>query len=309
MLKAESPISGEVMSKKLGVSRNAIWKQVNNLRDLEYEITAETNVGYSLTKIPDYLWPFELWPYLKTNDFGQQSFRGYELSSTNAKAKELARKKAEEGTIVLAESQSKGRGRRGRAWQSEPTKGIYLSLILRPSRPLAEASPYTFLGAYGVLRVCQDLGLKPVVKWPNDIYVQGKKISGVLAELSAIGQDIGYIVLGIGLNVNQSEFAPDIPGTSLSLELGRELSRVDVLANLLYHLEIGYEKLKTDTEWLVELMRQNSLLLGKEVIVTGGIELEGIAEDIAEDGALLVRTKEGIVKVWAGDVSVREKRV
>jgi BirA family biotin operon repressor/biotin-[acetyl-CoA-carboxylase] ligase len=309
LLSQGETVSGEVMSQKVGVSRNAIWKQINNLRELGYEILAETKSGYRLVSRPDRLYPMEFWPYRKTINFGNTIYWDYDIPSTNDKAQELARAGAEEGTIVLAETQSQGRGRRGRAWQSAPSQGIYLSLILRPVHPLAEASPYTFLGAYAVLRFCRELGIPALVKWPNDIHVNGLKISGILTELSATGQDIGHIVLGLGLNVNQKEFPKDIPATSLSLELKQPLSRVDVLARLLVYLEEGYRRLNQDSKWLIQVMRENSLLLGKEVVVTGGVELEGTAEDIALDGALLIRTPEKLVKVWAGDVSVRPREL
>lgn len=315
-LKSGEAVSGEIISQSLGVSRNAVWKQVQNLKALGFEIVAERNVGYRLltdqSHLPDRLYPFLVFPFLRTKKLGNAIFWEMEISSTNDKATELAKTGAEEGTIVLAETQSKGRGRRGRSWESATSKGIYLSAILRPQRPLAQSSPYTFLGAYAVVRVLEDYGLKAFIKWPNDVYVAEKKISGVLTELSAIGQDIGHIVLGIGLNVNQKEFSPGVPATSLSLELNRNLQRAEVLAKLLLYLEEGYERLKKDTKWLIELTRDYSLLLGKEVVVTGGMELEGTAIDIADDGALLVRVKENIqeekvVKVWAGDVSVRQK--
>jgi len=311
ILKKEELISGEAISKSLGISRNAVWKQVQNLKDLGYEISAETKLGYRLTGVPDFLYPFEIWPHLKTKKFGQAIYWDYKLTSTNDKARELARQNALEGTLVLAETQSKGRGRRGRTWESPPAQGgIYMSLILKPLSPLAKASPYTFLGAYAVSRFCLLRGLFTKVKWPNDVYVNGKKISGILTELSATGQDIGYLVLGIGINVNQAEFPPDICATSLLLETNKTWSRKEVLAELLLYLEEGYQRLSQDTTWLIELMKKHSLLLGKEIVVTGGLELEGVAEDIAPDGALLVRVadKAEPVKVWAGDVSVREKK-
>jgi len=309
ILKQGELVSGEAISKELGISRNAVWKQVQNLKDLGYEISAETKLGYLLTSVPDFLYPFEIWPHLKTKKLGQAIYWDYELTSTNDKARELARQNALEGTLVLAETQSKGKGRRGRNWESAPAQGIYMSLILRPVAPLAKASPYTFLGAYAVLRFCLLRGLLTKVKWPNDIYVNGKKISGVLLELSATGQDISYLVLGIGLNVNQRSFPVDICATSLFLETDKTCSRNAVLTELLLYLEEGYKRLSQDTTWLIELMKEHSLLLGKEVVVSGGLELEGVAEDIASDGALLIRAKDNeLVKVYAGDVSVREKK-
>jgi len=305
-------VSGEAISQKLGISRNAVWKNVQTLKNMGFHIEAERNVGYRLQgeKLPDKLYPYLIFPILSTKKLGNSIFWQEEIGSTNDKAGELAKEGAEEGTIILAEKQTKGRGRRGRAWESEESLGIYMSAILRPKRPLAEAAPYTFLGAYAVLRVLEQYGLKPQVKWPNDVFVGGRKISGVLAELSAIGPDIRHIVLGIGLNVNQTEFSPDIPGTSLKIELQIELCRREVLAALLLHLEEGYEKLSQDVHWLIEIMKKYSILLGERVTVTGGVELEGIAEDIASDGALLVRVvengEERVVKVWAGDVSVRK---
>lgn len=308
ILKQKELVSGEAISKALGISRNAVWKQVQSLKEIGYEISAE-KLGYLLRGVPDFLYPFEIWPYIETRQLGQTIYWDYELTSTNDKARELARKNALEGTLVLAETQSKGKGRRGRTWESAPAQGIYMSLILRPVAPLAKASPYTFLGAYAVLRFCHLRGLLTKVKWPNDIYVNGKKISGVLLELSATGQDISYLVLGIGFNVNQRSFPADICATSLFLETNKTWPRKEVLAELLVYLEEGYQKLAQDTAWLIELMKEHSLLLGKEIVVSGGLELEGVAEDIASDGALLIRAKDNkLVKVYAGDVSVREKR-
>ncbi|VBB06414.1 transcriptional repressor c-terminal [Lucifera butyrica] len=309
-------ISGEEISRQLKVSRTAIWKHIQALRQEGYRIESHPRLGYCLREIPDRLLPDEIGMKLTTKILGKQIHYFTDVHSTNNEAKRIAMADAPEGTIVVAEAQNRGRGRMSRGWFSPFAKGIWFSVILRPPFSPAEAPKCTLMAAVAVSSAIQQVtGVACGIKWPNDILYQGKKIVGILTEMSAEIDVINYIVIGIGINVNigQEEFPAEISGlsTSLAIEAGRKISRLDLLTAILQQLESLYTGVLANGfasvlgEW-----RSHSITLGQNVEVLGGTgNFTGIAVDIDNDGALLIQTGSGVEKVLAGDVSIRPRTV
>lgn len=309
----EGFISGEEMAKRLGVSRTAVWKHIRELRSQGYGIESQASSGYTLTNIPDRLLEAELQQGLGTKRIGCRIICHDILDSTNREAKSLAGKSAAEGTVVVAEEQTGGRGRLERPFFSPPGKGIWLSIILRPPFLPQEAPKCTLLAAVAVAEAMQEFGLQAGIKWPNDILYEGKKLVGILTEMSAEMDGIKYIVVGIGINVNISrdEFPEELReiATSLSIMKREEIPRVAFLQAVLRAFDRLYaEVLASGFAPVFAAWRRYAVTLGKEVRVLGvrtGENFEGRAVDIDEDGALLVETESGIRRVLAGDVSIR----
>jgi BirA family biotin operon repressor/biotin-[acetyl-CoA-carboxylase] ligase len=304
-------VSGEAISDKLGLSRAAVWKHVNALRSQGYRIEAVPARGYRLIEIPDRLGELEVRPLLNTHDVGQALHWYEEVGSTNDVAKELADDGALHGEVVIAERQSAGRGRRGRSWSSPPRKNLYLSVVLRPDLPPARAPEVTLLAAVAVCQAVRRAGVtSAAIKWPNDVLVSGRKLAGVLTEMAAEVERVQWLVVGIGVNVNAA--AGDFPeelrelATSLLIERGAPVPRALFAAALLTALEEWLDRHAAEgfapvrTAW-----REMSDTLGREVRVrVGPADLVGLAEDVDETGALLVRTASGLERVVAGDVEM-----
>lgn len=305
---ADGFVSGEAISDKLGLSRAAVWKHVNALRGQGYRIEALPARGYRLVEIPDRLGVLEIGPLLNTHDLGQTLHCAEELPSTNDRAKELADEGASHGEVVIAEAQTAGRGRRGRAWSSPAGKNLYLSVVLRPALPPQRAPELTLVASVAACDACRQAGVEAGIKWPNDVLAGGRKLAGILTELSAEPDQVHWVVLGIGVNLNAR--AEDFPeelrriATSLSIERGQPVPRALFAAALLSSLEQwldlhaaeGFAPIRA--AW-----RERSVTLGHEVEVDGdGGPISGIAEDIDASGALLVRGASGITRVVAGDV-------
>jgi BirA family biotin operon repressor/biotin-[acetyl-CoA-carboxylase] ligase len=305
---ADDFVSGEAISGKLGLSRAAVWKHVNALRGQGYRIEALQARGYRLVAIPDRLGALEIGPLLNTHDLGQALHCFAELPSTNDRARELADAGAVHGEVVIAESQTAGRGRRGRSWSSPAGRNLHLSVILRPSLPPQRAPELTLVASVAACEACRKAGVEAGIKWPNDVLVRGLKVAGILTELSAELDVVHWVVLGIGVNLNAGvdDFPAELRGvaTSLSIERGQPVPRALFAAALLSELELwldlhadeGFEPIRA--AW-----RERSVTLGREVRADGeGGEIAGVAEDIDESGALIVRTGGGLVRVVAGDV-------
>ena len=291
------PVSGEELGERLGISRAMIWKYISSLKEGGYEIESSPKTGYVLKVVPDMLYPEEIKDGLNTTLIGTNIFYFAELESTNSFAREMARE-AEEGTVVIAEAQKKGRGRLGRNWQS-PKGGINLSVILKPNIPLDHAARLTLMTGLAAANTIRSLGLDARIKWPNDVLINDKKVCGILTEVDAEMEQIDYVIIGIGINanVNVEEFPPGIRenATSLQKELGIEVNRVEFVQRLLYELEQQYIKFKTQefsailSEWI-----NLSDTIGKEVtIMTPSRMVEGKAVGITDTGAISVRTKDG----------------
>ncbi|HET9594910.1 MAG TPA: biotin--[acetyl-CoA-carboxylase] ligase [Anaeromyxobacteraceae bacterium] len=304
-------VSGEAISDKLGLSRAAVWKHVNALRAQGYTIEAVAARGYRLVGIPDRLGPLELRPLLSTHDVGREVHWFAEVSSTNDAAKELAEEGALHGEVVVAETQTAGRGRRGRAWASPPGKNLYLSVVLRPELPPSRAPELTLLASVALCQAARRTGVAgAAIKWPNDVLVGGRKLAGILTEMAAEPDVVQWVVLGLGVNVNAG--VEDFPGelrdvvTSLARERGEPVPRALFAAALLSGLEAWLDRHAAEGFAPVRAAwRELSDTLGRDVRVrAAGEELVGRAEDVDAQGALLVRTAAGLERVLAGDVEL-----
>ncbi len=299
-------VSGEDLSKSSGVSRAAIWKHVENLRAEGYEIEATPHLGYRLIKIPDKLIPSEIKSGLNTKIFARDILSYKKIDSTNVMAYGLAEKGLKEGVVVLAEEQVKGKGRLGRTWVSPPGCGIYLSCILRPSMPPSEIPKLTLTASVCVARAIRELtGLLAMIKWPNDILIDSKKVCGILLEMKAEQDKVDFVIVGIGVNVNAPVKSLPKGATSLKAELGEDVSRVRLTQKILESLEAGYTLLcKNGFPKIIEEWKEYSGMLGSRVrVLLPNREFEGAAADIDQDGALLVRLDNGFIeKASSGDV-------
>lgn len=299
-------ISGDLISQRLNITRQALWKQIQELKYAGYDIAAVPHLGYKLLSSPDRLLPYEISSHLDTKFIGKKIYYYENVASTMEAATDLGIKRAPEGTIVVAEAQTKGKGRLGRIWFSPKYKGIYFSLVLRPNIMPNQAPVVTLLAAVAVCEAIKEVcGEHAQIKWPNDIYLNHKKIGGILTELAAECDQVRFMVVGIGLNVNNDKKSLISSATSLREERGGPVNRLQLLRELLRRLEANYLLFcKKDAAFILEKWRQNSLTLGKRVKVYAHKEhLEGQAQDVDADGGLLVRVDSGITKkVMAGDV-------
>ena len=306
-------LSGEEISRQLKVTRTAVWKRVRRLRILGYEIEASTRSGYRLIRSPDLLTPSEVKPLLTTKWMGKTIHYFHSIDSTNSKAYQLALQGAEEGEVVIAESQVKGRGRLGRHWFSPSFLNLYLSVILRPQIPPHQASLITLMAAVATANAIQRYsGLLPLIKWPNDILLRNRKVAGLLNEIHSETDRIHFVVLGIGVNLNMDGkmFSKEIRGvaTSLKREMGQTISRKAFLHSLLEELERWYTIfLKEGGATVLKAWRDRAKIKGRRVRVASfGETLSGVAVDVDSDGALILKTKNGRQKrIVAGDVEYR----
>jgi BirA family biotin operon repressor/biotin-[acetyl-CoA-carboxylase] ligase len=302
-------VSGEAISDKLGLSRAAVWKHVESLRGHGYRIDAVPARGYRLREIPDRLTPLELLPLLSTHDLGQVLHCHAELPSTNDLAKQLAEEGAAHGEVVLAERQTAGRGRRGRAWSSPAGKNLYFSAVLRPeSLPPQRAPELTLVASVALCHAVRQAGVDAGIKWPNDILAGGRKVCGILTEMAADPDQVQWVVLGVGVNLNAGpeDFPEELRGqaTSLAMERRQPVPRALFAAAALGLLEEWLDRFDREgfagvrDEW-----RVLSDTLGREVrVMLDGREVVGRAEDVDETGALLVRTERTVERVLSGDV-------
>lgn len=304
-------VSGEELSEKFGVTRTSIWKKINNLREMGYEIESSTRLGYRILKSPDLLLPEEIKANSKPSFLANEIYYFTTTESTNDIAKKLANEGAGHGTLVLAEEQLGGKGRLGRKWVSPKGKGIWLSIILRPEILPKDASKLTLLTAVAATdAIIEKTGLAATIKWPNDILINDKKVSGVLTEMNGEMDLINYVVVGIGINVNNESFPGEIAkkATSLKIQKKEQVSRLDVLTCFLEIFEKYYDiAIKNGFEEILLRWKKLCCNLNKQVIIYSRKEnFKGIAVDIDDDGALIVKKKDGeIVKVLSGDVSLR----
>jgi BirA family biotin operon repressor/biotin-[acetyl-CoA-carboxylase] ligase len=307
-------LSGEKISRRLKVSRTAVWKRIQRLRTLGYEIEASTRAGYRLIRSADLLTPSEIKPILNTKWIGKRIHYFQTLDSTNSKAYELALNGAEEGEVIIAESQEKGKGRLGRQWFSPPCLNIYVSLILRPKIPPHQASLVTLMAAVATADAIGNFtGLIPLIKWPNDILLRGRKVAGLLNEIHSEVDQIHFVILGIGINLNVDArmFSKEIRkvATSLKIETGLAVSRKAFLRSLFLELERWYAMFSEEgSDVVLKAWRDRAHIEGKQVKVTSfGETLAGRAIDVDSDGALLLETEGGTRKrVVAGDIEYKK---
>jgi BirA family transcriptional regulator, biotin operon repressor / biotin---[acetyl-CoA-carboxylase] ligase len=292
-------IPGPKIASQIGVTRSTVWKYIERLRELGVDIKGHPATGYQLRKLPDLLLPSLIRPELGDNEIGQHLVHFFRTGSTNDDAFKLAARGAPHGTVVVAEEQTAGRGRFGRKWISEKSAGIYSSTLLRP--PLAPAAAPILTLAAGVAvhhAVAAVTGLAPDIRWPNDVLLKGKKVSGILTEMQAELDRMHAVVLGIGINVNQREMPPEIRAiaTSLRLETGVVYSRAQVLVAMLKELERAYKLLLAEGNVAVAraFTEVSSFAKGKKIrVVANGEEFQATTAGLEPTGALRARRDDG----------------
>jgi len=308
---ANGYVSGQELCDRLGVSRTAIWKAINQLKENGYQIEAIQNKGYQLLFTPDILSVNELESIRKTTWIGKKIHYFESIDSTNNSAKKMAEEGAEHGTLLVADEQTSGRGRRGHAWASPKGSSIYMSLILKPEIEPNNASMLTLVMALAVVKGIKDsTGLETQIKWPNDIVIDGKKVCGILTEMSTQIECINYIVIGAGINVQNETFPKEVEdiASSLYLKSGKKQNRASLIESIWEAFEIYYEAyLKTqDMHELVNEYNRNLANMHKQVKVLDPIDTyEGKAMGITEKGELIIDTWESRKLVSSGEVSVR----
>ena len=302
------PVSGQALSEELGVTRAAVWKQIEQLRAQGFVIESEGRQGYRLTKCPDSLLAPVIARGLDTRWAGRSIVSLKSVDSTNRYARALAAQGAPAGTLVVAEEQTAGRGRRGRGWISPAGEGVFMSLILRPQSHPSEVARLSMQTALAVaLSIAQTTGLDARIKWPNDIVCGGRKVCGMLLEMNADEQAVHDVVAGIGINVHQTQFAPEIAQTASSLDLlsGQRVCRAALVRAFLEAFE-RTEALAAQGA-LMDAYRARSATLGQRVqVIAPAGSFNGTALEVTDSGSLIVEDEEGQRReVLAADVSVR----
>ncbi len=309
-------VSGAQLAEQLAISRAAVWARIEALRAVGYEIVAGPHHGYRLVNSPDALHADDLLARLGDSPriIGRDIQVFKQTTSTNDIIEKLARDGVREGVVVFAESQTRGRGRLGRKWISPANKGLWFSVLLRPQMHPQESTQLTIASATALRRaIIAATGLRPEIKWPNDLLIGGKKVAGILTELSAEVDRVHHITLGIGVDVNvaASELPPEIRpiATSLKIEAGAAVSRVELAAAILRELDRDYARLGSGAfaavadEW-----EEGCATIGRNVSVRmGDRQISGRAESLDDDGALLVRTEHGhLERIIGGDVTLEK---
>ncbi|RFU68473.1 biotin--[acetyl-CoA-carboxylase] ligase [Peribacillus saganii] len=305
-------VSGQEIAEVIGCSRTAVWKHIEELRKEGYELDAVRKKGYRIVSAPEKVTKTEIQIGLGTNRFGKEVVYEETVSSTQQIAHRLANEGASEGTIVVAEEQVSGKGRLSRSWHSPKFTGIWMSIILRPIIPIDKAPQLTLLAAVAVVQAIEEVtDTLPQIKWPNDILINGKKVTGILTEMQAESDGIHSVIIGIGINVNtkQDDFPDDLKekATSIQIEQGKSISRAKLIQVLLLRLEKIYDLyLEKGFSPIKQLWEGYAVTIGRDIIattLTGTIT--GRALGITEEGVLLLEDNKGEVhKIYSADISL-----
>jgi BirA family biotin operon repressor/biotin-[acetyl-CoA-carboxylase] ligase len=303
-------ISGARIAREIGVSRSMVWQWVKRLRELGVRVKGHPGTGYFLEKVPDILTPDMLRQRLKGSLFGKHIYHFFKTDSTNRVALELGHAGEPEGAVVLAEEQTAGKGRAGRTWQSDRAVGVYVTLLLRPRLAPVQAPLLTMMaGLSAHAAIGAQTGLMPDLKWPNDLLIRGKKVGGILTEMHAEATQVRFVIVGIGLNVNQEKFPGELgaTATSLRIEKGKPESRLELLVRLLREFENDYNRFLREGPAAVTQKFEaiSSYAQGKRVRVTSGTQsYAGITAGLGPEGLLQVKRDDGqLVTVISGDVA------
>src|SRR6266851_3320983 len=303
-------ISGARVARGIGVSRSTVWKWVERLRELGVRVKGHPRTGYFLERVPDILTADMLWQRLKGSLFGKRIYHFFKVDSTNRVALELGHAGEPEGAVVLGEEQTAGRGRAGRGWHSERAAGIYVTLLLRPKLAPVQAPLLTMMAGLSAHAAIQaQTGLTVDLKWPNDLLIGGKKVGGILTEMHAEPGQIRFVIVGIGLNVNQEKFPAELAGSATSLRVasGHTQSRPELLVRLLREFESDYNRLVREgvAGVVARFEAVSSYARGRRVRVTNGTESYlGTTAGLAPEGLLQITRDDGkVVTVIAGDVA------
>jgi BirA family biotin operon repressor/biotin-[acetyl-CoA-carboxylase] ligase len=305
-------VSGTKIADEVSSSRSEVWRLIQQLRSLGVDVAGHPATGYQLRSVPDLLLPEILRPLLHGTIFDTHLHHFYKIGSTNTTAMAAAADGAPEGSAFLAEEQTAGRGRAANSWQSPRSTGIYCSVVLRPPMPPSDVLALSLASGLAVHAAIQkvDSRVNPDLKWPNDVLIGGKKVCGILTEMNAEATRVRYIVVGIGINVNQASFPKELQATSLRLVTGSEWSRVELVGALLKSLDREYRQLVEDPDVrgsiLQRFAQQSSWVFGKKVrIEENCATFEGTTEGLDPRGFLQVRTPHGLQTVLSGTVRER----
>ncbi len=309
--KAGDFVSGADLADRFGISRTGIWKHIQKLKTLGYNILSHSKEGYKLLEIPDLLTSDEIVSSLDTKWLGLSYHFLEKVGSTNDHALLLAAQGAPHGTVVIAEEQTRGRGRLRREWLSSPGRGIYMSILLRNPLPVRVAPQSTYIAGLSLAKVLRlEYGLDACMKWPNDVLIAGRKVAGILTEMQSDQDYSRFIVVGIGINVNYSRDEMEgpfrYPATSISIQAGGAVKRREVLLGFLKRFEQDYGKfVEEGFPSLIPDLEEFSGILGRKItVLVGEREVSGIARGFTPEGALSLLKGDGELEaVWAGDVT------
>jgi BirA family biotin operon repressor/biotin-[acetyl-CoA-carboxylase] ligase len=302
-------VSGTKIAEEISSSRSEVWRLIQQLRGLGVDVAGHPATGYQLRSVPDLLLPEILRTLLRGTIFDEHIHHFYKIGSTNTTAMAAAAEGAPEGSVFLAEEQTAGRGRGANSWQSPRSSGIYCSVVVRPALPPSEVLVLSLAAGLAVRAAIEqvDSRVSADLKWPNDVVIDGRKVCGILTEMNAEATRVRYIVIGVGINVNQPSFPKDLPATSLRLVTASEWSRVELAAALLKSLDREYRQLLEDRDAQASILRRfaenSSWVRGKAVrIEENGAAFEGTTEGLDPRGFLQVRTAQGMQTVLSGTV-------
>ena len=305
-------MSGTKIAQEISSNRSEVWRLIQQLRSLGVDIAGHPATGYQLRSVPDLLLPEILRPMVRRTIFDANLHHYYKIGSTNSTAMAAAADGAPHGTVFLAEEQTAGRGRGSNSWQSPRSTGIYCSVVLRPSLPPSDVLALSLAVGLAVRTAIQSINpeVTPDLKWPNDLLIDGKKVCGILTEMNAEAVRVRYIVVGIGINVNQESFPKTLNATSLQLVSGKAWSRVELVAALLKSLDAEYHALVENSQAHEDILRRfeenSSWVRGKKVrIEENGRAMEGVTEGLDPRGFLQLRTSSGLQIVLSGTVRER----
>jgi BirA family biotin operon repressor/biotin-[acetyl-CoA-carboxylase] ligase len=303
-------ISGQKIARQIGVSRSSVWRWTQRLRALGVRVKGHAHTGYQIERVPDVLSPNLLRRQLHNSVLGKHIHHYFKAASTNKIAFERGHAGDPHGTVVIAEEQTAGRGRAGRAWHSEKTSGIYVTVLLRPSISPILAPLITMVAGLAVRdAVLEETGLAPDLRWPNDLLMAGKKFCGILTEMHAEPDRVRFVIVGIGVDVNHASMPAALSGiaTSLRMVTGRTHSRLQILTRLLRNLETYYNRFVAEgsAPILARFTEVSSYARGKRVRITTGNETyTGITDGLDPSGLLRVRRDDGRCEVViSGDVA------
>lgn len=303
-------LSGQYLADLIGCSRTAVWKHMDELRKEGFELEAVRRKGYRIVKTPRTISPDEIRLGLKTEFIGQTIHYEETVDSTQIIAKRMGMEGAQEGTVVIAEEQLKGKGRLNRHWHSPPSSGVWMSIILRPNIPIQKAPQLTLLTAVAIVKGIQKVtNLSAQIKWPNDVFMHGKKVTGILTELLAESDRINAVIIGIGINVNQKkeDFPEDLQeiATSLAIEAGKKFDRATLIRSIFQELEKLYKiYLSHGFDPIKQLWEKYSMTIGKMITARTLTEnIFGKALGITNDGVLLIEDEQGkIHHIFSADI-------
>ncbi len=305
-------VSGEYISERIGITRSAVSKHIKNIKSQGYDIESITRKGHRIIGCPDLLSGGIIKHDLNTRYIGKEVIHFDTIGSTNDYAKKVA-VESNDGTIVVSEEQTSGRGRRGKEWHSIKGDGIWLSVVLKPDIYPYKAPFITQIAGASIVKALKNLGIDASIKWPNDIIVNNKKVSGILTELGAEIDRINYIVLGIGMNVKTMNFPDDIKKIATSIvKEGYDVKRIDILKNILEEFEVLYLDYieKNDKSNCIRICKESSAILGKNIYVINGDQKRKVkCIDINEEGNLVIINEDNnIEELISGEISIRGER-